>query len=434
MRILFVAPSAYLLGGVQDWLYSITLGLRNKGHDVNVAVPNNEYHNGILYNNHYVGLNATFFTNQTGSSQGRIKALSRLLLNNPTDIIVGVNIGDIYEAYKCVYHRLQGTKIVMSLHAIEGDYFGDIGKYSQLLDGVITTNKLTQRLVTRLNLIDDDSIFYAPYGVPTSKAREKEDQDNILRIAWVGRLENEQKRILDIPFILQSLDRLNVEYTLSIAGDGPCKDKLVQNLYPWINMNRVKLMGFLDKRQLDTFYKQHNILLITSVWETGPIVAWEAMLSGLVVVSSEYLGAASESALINEQTALLFPVGSNEAAARQLARLIEPEQRNKLATNGRQLAMSRYSIDSSLASWEQAFYKIMRSKPKAMRCYVRTHSIEKSGRLDSILGPYISEFIRTCVRRKGYCRDPGSEWPHSNYCKSNPKAFLEYAQSLEKDL
>jgi glycosyltransferase involved in cell wall biosynthesis len=433
MKVLIVAPSAYLLGGVQDWLYMLTVGLRLRGYDIKVAIPNNTYHNGVLYNNYYKGMDAIYFTNRTGTSQGRVDALCRLIIGNPTDIIVGVNIGDLFAAYQQVSHRLDQTRIVMTLHAIEGDYLGDIGKYCQLLDGVVTTNKLSQKIVTHLGLIEDDRVLYAPYGVRTDKNSIERIQDGILKIAWVGRLDDQQKRISDLPSILRNLDTKNISYILSIAGDGPCKGDLERDLRVWIERDQVRLLGFLDKDSLDSVYNTHNTLLITSEWETGPIVAWEAMLSGLAVVSSEYIGSSSEGALINEVTALLFPVGSSEVAANQISRLSEAYFRENLSRNGRQMALSRYSLDSSLASWDKAFSLVMDSEPRRKNNTLMKKSLESTGRLDSFLGTGAGEFIRKYLGRKGYCRDPGSEWPHSSYGKTNSQALLKYAQSLDQN-
>jgi glycosyltransferase involved in cell wall biosynthesis len=433
MKILLIAPSAYLLGGVQDWLYLLTIGMRDKGHTIIVAIPNDNFHNGVLYNQYYKHIDAIYFNNKTGTSEGRINALSKLLLSHPVDLIVGVNIADIYTAYERVYHKLQKTKIVMTLHAIEGDYLGDIGQYCQLLDGVITTNKLTQKIVTELKLLEKDHIYYAPYGVRANTNLIMRDQKQELSIAWVGRFDNHQKRILDLVNILINLDQKDIAYRVSLAGDGPYKDKIELELGPWIKKNRVKMMGTLKKSELQLFYEDNNILLITSEWETGPIVAWEAMISGLVVVSSEYVGYLSEGALIHEATALLYPTGSANAAAHQLSRLADTDLRMKLSMRGQQMARSRYSLESSLNSWEKVFTTILGYENRKQKTILKYKSIAVSGRLDTLLGTRIGEFVRRCLARKGYCRDPGSEWPHSHYAHTNSKALLNYAKSLEEN-
>jgi glycosyltransferase involved in cell wall biosynthesis len=78
-------------------------------------------------------------------------------------------------------------------------------------------------------------------------------------------------------------------------------------------------------------YGHHHALVITSSWETGPIVAWQAMASGMAVVSSRYVGAGLEGALEHDATALLFPCGDTDAAAGELARLREPALLERLS-------------------------------------------------------------------------------------------------------
>jgi len=431
MRILFVAPSAYLLGGVQDWLYMLALGLREKGYEIQVAVPNNHYHNGIKYNDYYSNLKAVFFSNQTGTPRGRINALAQLLVKSNADIIVGVNIGDVYKAYIKSFSKVSRTKIVMTLHAVEVDYLGDIGKYSPILDAVITTNRLTQKIVKNLQLIEEERILYSPYGVKDMHRHGYSNTAHHLRIAWVGRFDHQQKRILDLCKILEFLDAYQLPYTLSLAGDGPIKNKLKYKLSKWITNGKARFVGILNKDQLEFFYNQNDILLITSEWETGPIVAWEAMLSGLVVVSSEYIGISSEKALISDQTALLFPVGCAQGAAHQISRLLDHELFQRISSSGKAMAISRYSLNASITSWETTFLRIMEGNIKKKKI-LSLPTFESAGKVESLIGSQANEIIRSFIGRKAFCRDPGSEWPHSTYHHTNTESLLEYAKLLEQ--
>jgi len=431
MKLLFVAPSAYLLGGVQDWLYLLALGLRDRGHIVDVAVPNNRFHNGILYTQYYRDINALYFSNQSGTPEGRIKSLAKLLLSQPADLIVGVNIGDLFEAYKRVLCLHKNMKFAMTLHAIEGDYLGDIGKYHSLIDGVITTNRLSERIVKELALIDTERVFYSPYGVDSVNFCPLEGAGSSLRIVWVGRLDESQKRVSDLYGILKCLDKNGVDYTLSIAGDGPSREELGEKLDFWIRTGKARILGFLDKQQLRRLYSEHNILLITSEWETGPIVAWEAMSAGLAVVSSKYVGHASERDLLNGETALLYPVGSSDIAASQLERLCDPKLRRMISTNGQQMAVLRYSAKSCLNHWENTFTKIINSEKRTLHRDQNYYLDSVPKRIHRIFSETMKEKLRGLLKKEAYCLDPGSEWPHSLYGPTNQNSLLRYAESLE---
>ena len=55
-----------------------------------------------------------------------------------------------------------GTRAVMTLHALEPDYFEDIRGYNGTLDAVIATNRLAQALVEQRSGLESRRVFYAP--------------------------------------------------------------------------------------------------------------------------------------------------------------------------------------------------------------------------------------------------------------------------------
>jgi glycosyltransferase involved in cell wall biosynthesis len=431
MKLLFIAPSAYLLGGVQDWLYMLTLGLRERGHNVVVAVPNNKHHRMDKFNEHFGGIEAVSFVNRTSTPEGRIRGLCSCLIANKADIVIGVNIGDIYEAFWRVREKLNGSRLVMTIHAIEANYFADVQDYSNLIDAVITTNRLTELMVIRSNNISSKRVYYAPYGVHVVGEYPREI-GTYLRLAWVGRIENTQKRVSDLNRILIELDKLDLEFTLSIAGDGISLDDLKMDLEFWVNKERVRFFGGLRKEDMPLFYSGHDVLLITSQWETGPIVAWEAMSSGLAIVSSEYIGSRAEEALIHNKTALLYPTGKAKEAAVQIKRLEDRFLRTHISDNGRALANSRYSSKASLAAWEATFESIMnlpikKELPKRAKLAIRAN-----GRLESLLGTNLSEKVRLFLPSPVAASSPGSEWPHSLQGKNDQTSILRFAEEVER--
>lgn len=432
MKILFIAPSAYLLGGVQDWLYMICLGLRARGYDVTVGVPNNEFHRLDRFNNHFYGINAVGFVNQSGTREGRIRAISKFLVQNPADIIVGVNIGDLYDACMDVLGTINESRIVLTLHAIEANYFLDIKRYGLLLDSVITTNRLSELMVQNLGALPRERILYAPYGVQLQERGHEDEESSVIRIAWVGRIENTQKRVSDLVGVLCELDKRNINYVLSVAGTGPYMEELGYDLQKWVRDQKVNFVGFLNKNELSSFYLKNDVLLITSQWETGPIVAWEAMVAGLVVVTSQYIGYCSEEALVHDETALVYPIGDHIAASKQIERLSDNLLRERIVEKGRSLALGRYSKEASINAWENAFQYVMSLESRARMPNQYKRRKMPSGRLEYFFGRSVSETLRSFIKIKGNVTDPGSEWPHSIQGVSDQTEILRYAEEIEK--
>jgi glycosyltransferase involved in cell wall biosynthesis len=438
MKILFFAPSAYLFGGVQDWLADLVPGIRREGHEVTVAVPDGLFHCFESYRMAYPELACIPLRNPTGSQEGRIQCIMNCIAFIQPDLIVGVNIGAVYPAVARLRQRGdQVGKLIITLHAIEADFLEDLRQFRAIVDAVVVTNKLTLALVAQESFIPGERILYAPYGVKISTFKSPlPKSDDLLRLAWVGRFEQTQKRVNDLVSILKRLDRISFPFCLSLAGDGPDATSLQEQLQPWIRSEQVRWLGRLDRHQLQhQVYDQSDVLLITSSWETGPIVAWEAMAAGMVVVSSRYVGCGTEGALKDGQTALLFPVGDCEAAASAVAKLLDSNLRTSLANSALEMVRHRYSDSASLAAWLKVFCISMDLPPLSLiySDFSRLPATVPSGRFDILLGVTRAEYLRRLLGLNFRHLSAGSEWPHSLHGAGDNGRLLSLAAQLENN-
>ncbi|MEA5391631.1 glycosyltransferase family 4 protein [Cyanobium gracile UHCC 0139] len=414
MRVLVLAPSAYLLGGVQDWLANLVPGLRGGGLEVTVAVPDGDHHRHGPYARAYPALAAEAIANPSGSAEGRIRAIAALLERLDPEIVLGVNLVDLYPAARRARRRGRfHGRVAMTLHALQAEYFDDLRLHGAGIDAVIATNRLACRLASGRARIDPGRVLYAPYGVPVPPWQlPGGDPAATLNLAWVGRLEQEQKRVHDLPPLLEALEARGIAVRLSIAGDGEERPALERSLAPWIGRGHVRMLGHVDQDRLAAeIYGHHHALVITSSWETGPIVAWQAMASGMAVVSSRYVGAGLEGALEHGATALLFPCGDTEAAAGELARLRDPALLERLSRAGHALVAGRYSGAASLAAWRQALERVAALPP--LPPVPEEPAPAPAGRLDRWLGRRRGEDLRRLLGLRFRHGSAGSEWPHS---------------------
>lgn len=433
MNIVFIAPSAYLLGGVQDWLYSTVLGLRSRGHNVQVGVPDGVFHKRDKYNKEFKGLNADFFCNKSGTDEGRINALEKFLIRKNPDLVVGVNIGNLFQAVSRIKKK-HNIRFAMTIHAIEANYFEDVRKHQGVIDGLITTNRLSMQMAKEILGLEDWRVFYAPYGVPIEITRPKRNiETGRLDIIWVGRLEQAQKRVMDVVDITRFLDEMGIDYHLSIAGDGPQRYQLENGLEKQIANKRVRFFGKLNKNDLYSLYKKSNILLITSEWETGPIVAWEAITAGCTIVSSRYTGCKAEQTLLDQETALLFDIGDTRDAALKISLLRNIRIRELIQAKSMKLVEQRYSSKASLDAWEVAFQEILGTTKRSRAGEMKEAYIDPpyNGRLEKYIGLRGSEFIRSLLPRYKP-HDAGSEWPHSLQGVNDQTKILNYARQIEE--
>ncbi len=427
-RLLIIAPSAYRLGGLATWLNYLEPGLRKRGWDVTLGlVQGPRHHLPHQYVEENPSQNWVPIHCLTGTPEGRCQALMQSIRQEQPHLVAGVNIPDLYPAVARLRSRGSGPRVVMTVHGIQSDLLEDVERCETVLDGVICTNRLAHRLVLKEAGLSRERLHYAGYGVAIEPYKRPQTSRGLLKIAWVGRLEQSDKRVHDIPSILQHLRHQGVPFQLLIAGEGSEGERLKGELRRFIETNQVKILGRVDAQELRILYQQANALLLTSAHETGPQVVWEAMASSLPVVSSQYVGSGLESALEHGRNTLLFPVGDCRAAALQLCRLWrEPILNQKLASNSHWMVSERYSIRASLQSWDTALRRSLRSGPH--KAGAKLEIPHCHGKIDTLLGSSAAEGVRRLMRRRVHpLGGPGSEWPHS-YGKQNSKQFWKIAR------
>ncbi len=430
-RVTFFAPSAYTLGGVQVWLNDFVNYLKDqRTWQVDVALASGLQHDHLAYQAAYPNLPITPLSNFTGSAEGRRHTICTYLLDRHPALVVGVNIADLYPAVRRARALGFRGKVAFSLHGIVADLLDDIAANADLLDGVIATNRLSCALVERQGGLQPSRVFYAPYGVKSFSLQSRPLDSSVLRIAWVGRLEQSQKRVHDLLPILQRLSNSDIKVQLTIAGDGPEAPSLREELDSWIRSGAVLMAGTLSGQELARIvYATHHALLITSSWETGPIVAWEAMAAGLPVVSSAYVGSGLEQALVDGQTALMFPVGDATAAAGALTRMQDPVLRDRLGQGGRNLVEQRYTDQASCSAWMEAFEKVLALPERPLPA--PEAPLAPAGRLERLIGVGAAESVRRLLGVRFQHSSPGGEWPHTAHGDSDEQTLLELAAVLD---
>lgn len=418
--ILFVAPSAYPLGGVQTWLDYLLPGLQSIGFRAVLALTSGKHHDIDAYIASHPFKNIEIVSAPTGTAQGRVEALERLIIKvNPT-ITVNVNIIDVYQAVNNLRQKhLSKTHLVTSIHGIQENLFDGINSNVSIIDAVVSTNRLTQSLINNATGFSADRSYYAAYGVNEDIARVEKSGDKFT-IAYAGRIEETQKNISDLLEIFSRLLAEISDIEIIIAGAG----EDISALEAWLKKEvqyaeKIKYLGVIAPENVaQAVYQKADVLLLTSEWETGPIVAWEAMSQEVCFVSSRYIGSVEENSLLDGENCMLFDIGDINEAVKKIHILQDKQVQAKLVAGGKQLIQQRYTHVKSVESWAACFANIVEKTPKPFS--KNTNSYIEHGRLNTFVklflgsaGPRFAEKIRRTFGLHFIHKTAGGEWPHS---------------------
>lgn len=434
-RVLFVAPSAYTLSGLATWLDYLLPGLGERGWNVTLGLVEGPRHHKLrpyLSQHPFDAVMPIRCT--TGTQRGRVRAVRQAVRRIRPDLVVTVNIPDALVATAAERDQCGlAVRAVMTCHGIQADLFADMRLLRNTIDAVVCTNRLACRFASHSGEIDPDRVHYAACGANVPVGNRLASQASPFIIAYVGRLEQPQKRVHDLVPIAKQFAAQETHFRFLVAGNGEEEPAMRAATESAGLASHFEFLGLVSADQLpERVYRQADVVLVPSAWETGPIVVWEAMAQGAAVVSSRYIGSGAEGVLVDGENCLLFNIGDSEAAADQLLRLHQDRSLlDRLATAGRQLIQARYTHNASIERWDAVLRQVL-SRP--LRCGTETWqpASQVSGRLDRYLGTGLAETARRWSGRFPPDTGPGGEWPHTlSGAAYDNEGFWRLAASLD---
>jgi glycosyltransferase involved in cell wall biosynthesis len=176
--------------------------------------------------------------------------------------------------------------------------------------------------------IDKDKIEWIPYGVTVSKEEPGKNEAGPLKLVYVGRVVEEQKRISDIIAIVKLLSQYNIAFELTIVGDGPDMPVVKNDLSQEIAGNKVKLTGWVTNTEIISMLKRSEVFLLTSSYEGFCIALVEAMANGCCPLVTD-IRSGNKFLVKDELNGFVLKVGDVKGFVEKLRELAD--DRNKLS-------------------------------------------------------------------------------------------------------
>ncbi len=155
-----------------------------------------------------------------------------------------------------------------------------------------------------------------PEGVPPRMAPENSAP---LHLLYYGRLENISKGIRLFPEIVAALKHRQIPFCWTIHGCGPEEKFLKTALAQDVRSGLVRFSSPIPYDQLPAMVRQHDVYLLTSTNEGGPLTLVESMALGLVPVCGDIPGLVQE--VITPANGFRVPRADPDAYACAIAKI-----------------------------------------------------------------------------------------------------------------
>lgn len=162
-----------------------------------------------------------------------------------------------------------------------------------------------------------ENIEWIPYGVQTSETEPIESGDDTLKLIYVGRLEENQKRVSDLVKVVKLLSANGTKYKLSIIGDGEEMPKIKEDVKDELNSGTVELRGWLESDKVIEAMRASDVFVLTSAYEGFCIALVESMANGCCPVVTD-IRSGNKQLIENGESGFLIDIGDTETFAEKL--------------------------------------------------------------------------------------------------------------------
>lgn len=404
-RLLILTPTAVTQGGVERILEALAADLPTRGFEVVFGLAKGkrfhhpkQFHDALRLGA-YEELDGT-----SGTSYGRRRAIHRAICRVQPDLVLNARLFDVYPVLADLKASGSPVRHAITLQAFEKEFFADLARYADGVDLCVTSGSLIAQAVSAVSSLPEERIRSIPGGVAEPRKPVVHTADRPLRVGYVGRVEQVQKRVLDLAALASELSRRGVAVEYVVAGDGSARKDL-ERLLP-----SARYSGWLTTEQLyESIYPNLDVLVHFAEWEGVTIAPREAMAHGVVPVISRFPGLVRENQFLDGQNALTFPVGDIAAATDAIVRLDRDRSLlRSLSQEARQSQHGVYSAQGASDAWAEALHSALSRPPR------RGTSLpvaDDSGFLSRAGVPAsLAEILRRLRKREH--ASAGDEWPH----------------------
>lgn len=156
-----------------------------------------------------------------------------------------------------------------------------------------------------------------------------------------------------IDLLLDAVGKISEQYHLILAGDGPEKGRLEEQIKKLGLEERVTFAGFLNKEELCRLYAESEIFVLTTREDCFALVILEAIAAGLPVVCSRYADGVFDLIEDKKNGFIVNPYDKMEVAEALQMLLNSSELRTRMSENSKHM-LERFAFDACAENFMKA--------------------------------------------------------------------------------
>ncbi len=329
-RVLFTC-SPYWLGGPTTWLRRACECLPQHGWTCKVVLPGTRRapaDDWSRWPSDFEILRPVY------SAPALVHSLSSTIEDFGAEVVLNVALDSTPNAVRLLRRkRAFGVKYIDCLHNDNAFECERLRNHVDVIDAVAVPSEGCRQRINRQipELANKVRRFWCP--APCELTISRDYRLGPLKLVYLGRLFQYGKRILDLVPVCEELVKRNVNFELTVIGDGP-ERRAVEAGIASLRLigKRVRFMGWLPNRSAMEVLKEQHLLLMFSDLEGQPIAMLEAMGCGVVPVVTDI--PALREVIEHGQSGFLVRVGDAPQFASTLVELAGDRQRLECIAEG----------------------------------------------------------------------------------------------------
>ncbi|HXP61525.1 MAG TPA: glycosyltransferase family 4 protein [Dongiaceae bacterium] len=277
--------------------------------------------------------------------QGLLRELARFV---PTAVVANLSAS----SFEVLRYVPAGVFRIGLAQSHEPGVYRTVRAYAPHMEAMGAVSKTIQETLAALPEFARVPVHYLPYGVPmpgpeSIAAREPAAP---LRILYLGRVQQEQKRVRLFPQILQVLAASGVPFHWTVAGEGPERAFLQAAMKNAGPAQTVSFPGKIPYQDVPRLLSEHNLFLLASDYEGLPLSLLEAMARGLVPVVSDLPSGVGE--VVDSATGKLVAPEDVSGYAQAILWLhSHRDEMRRLSQNAREAVRQKFSVATMTDRW-----------------------------------------------------------------------------------